>query len=45
MLQPMLAFWAAGTGFPDKTASQAPRKSLPVIGLLLPGRLSSNCPR
>ena len=45
MLHPMLAFWADEIGFPAKTASHAARRSAPVIGLLFPGRLSSNCPR
>ena len=45
MLQPMLAFWFLSTGFPASTASIAARRSRPVTGLLLPGRLSSSCPR
>lgn len=45
MLQPMLAFWLLSTGFPASTASIAARRSRPVTGLLLPGRLSSSCPR
>ncbi|TKS64798.1 MAG: hypothetical protein EWM73_00124 [Nitrospira sp.] len=45
MLQPTLAFWLPSTGFPASTASIAARRSRPVTGLLLPGRLSSSCPR
>ena len=45
MLQPILAFWFLSTGFPASTASIAARRSRPVTGLLLPGRLSSSCPR
>ena len=45
MLQPMLGFWLRSTGLPASTASMAARRSRPVTGLLLPGRLSSSCPR
>jgi hypothetical protein len=45
MLQPMLAFWLLSTALPANTASIALRRSRPVTGLLLPGRLSSSCPR
>lgn len=44
MLHPMLGCWTWLTGLPTSTASMAARKSRPVTGLLLPGRLSSNCP-
>jgi hypothetical protein len=45
MLHPTLAFWLLLTGLPESTASIAARRSRPVTGLLLPGRLSSSCPR
>ena len=45
MLQPTLARCLLSTGFPASTASIAARRSRPVTGLLLPGRLSSSCPR
>jgi hypothetical protein len=45
MLQPTLAFCLPSTGLPASTASIAARRSRPVTGLLLPGRLSSSCPR
>jgi len=45
MLQPTLGFWSVVTGLSAKTASMAARKSAPVTGLPLLGRLSSNCPR
>ena len=34
-----------GTGCPASTQSTARRRSAPVIGIPLPGRLASNCPR
>jgi hypothetical protein len=45
MLQPMLGICAASTGRSSSTASTALRRSLPVTGTLLPGRLESNWPR
>jgi hypothetical protein len=42
MLQPTLARWLLSTGFPASTASIAARRSRPLTGLLLPGRLSSS---
>src|SRR5207245_8068985 len=30
MFQPMIGYWSAATGVPARTASMAPRKSLPV---------------
>jgi hypothetical protein len=44
MLQPMLALCVLSTGFPASAALIAARRSRPVTGLLLPGRLSSSCP-
>ncbi len=44
MLQPMLALCLLSTDFPASAASIATRRSRPVTGLLLPGRLSSSCP-
>ena len=43
--QPMLGVWSPGTGRPASTASAAARRSRPVTGTRLPGRLASNCPR
>lgn len=45
MLQPMLGFWSELKDFPARTVSMAARRSLPVTGTSLPGRLSSSCPR
>jgi len=45
ILHPMLAFWLDETGLSASTASMAARRSFPVTGTLLPGRLSSNWPR
>src|SRR5437899_649487 len=45
MLQPMLGRWVDSTGRPPRPASRAARRSRPVTGLPLPGRLSSRWPR
>src|SRR5687767_3222067 len=45
MEQPMLGCCVRSTGLPASTASIAARRSRPVTGLLMPGRLSSSCPR
>ncbi len=45
MPQPMLARWSCETGPPERTASIAARRSSPVTGSPLLGRLSSSCPR
>src|SRR5690606_35149503 len=42
MLQPMLGCCSVGTGRPASTASTAARRSSPVTGTLLLGRLESN---
>src|SRR5690606_33653986 len=45
MLQPMDGICSSGTALPSRTASIAPRRSAPVTGRPLPGRLESNWPR
>ena len=40
MLQPMLGFCSVGTGLSASTASHAARRSCPVTGMPLCGRLS-----
>ncbi len=45
MLQPMLGRWSGLTGLLARTASSAARRSLPVTGTGLPGRLPSSWPR
>ena len=45
MLQPRLARWLPETGWPANTASSAARRSWPVTGTSLPGRLPSIWPR
>ena len=45
MLQPMEGRWSVGTGLPAITKSMAKRRSFPVTGIPLPGRLASNWPR
>src|SRR5690606_10578637 len=42
MLQPMLGRCSIVTGLSASTASQAARRSAPVTGMSLPGRLASN---
>ena len=42
ILQPMLGFCPGSIGFPDSSASSAPRRSLPLTGTSLPGRESSS---
>src|SRR5207249_11007096 len=45
MLQPTLGFCSVGAGWPVSTAFSAARRSAPVTGLSLSGRLSSYWPR
>ncbi len=45
MLQPMEGFWVSLGALPASTASTAARRSAPVTGVGLLGRLSSNWPR
>ena len=45
MLQPRLGCWREAAGLPARTASRAARRSAPVTGRPLFGRLSSSCPR
>ena len=45
MLQPMLGRCTAGIARPAISASRAARRSRPVTGMSLPGRLSSSWPR
>src|SRR5580693_5157061 len=44
MLQPMLGRWSEEGGWPSAMAAIAARRSRPVTGLPLEGRLSSNWP-
>ena len=45
MLHPMLGRWSLDTGLPATRASMAARRSWPVTGVPLPGRLESSWPR
>ena len=45
LLQPRLGFCVSVTDVPSRVASIALRRSTPVTGIPLSGRLSSSCPR